>query len=109
MRSGFAGITTKGIIMPRQSDLPAIEGEGVSLPQITEIEIAAEAYVRIRDKRMRLTEQEISARTDLTQRMVDHHLTRYVYDDQIVLLKNGDPKVKVKTYDPMEADPENED
>jgi len=80
----------------KQEELPAMEGPGVSRPKIKEIEVAADKYVEVRDKRMALTEKEITARTGLIQAMADHKVTEYVYDDQKVVLVHGVDKVKVR-------------
>lgn len=88
--------------MPKkQSELP-----GVEAPSIPEIEEAADKYVQVRDKRMKLTEQEIAARTTLIQTLHAHQdelepsgedgKLWYRYDDQVITLEHQD-KVKVRT------------
>lgn len=90
--------------MPRQQ----LEIEGTEAPKIKEIEIAAEAYVDVRDRRMKLTEKEIVAKTGLIQTVLEHQkelpandkgerLYRYG-DDMMVVLKPGKPGVRVKHW-----------
>lgn len=87
--------------MPKaQMEIP-----GTERPSIIEIEDAAEQYVKIRDKRMKLTEQEIVCRANLIQTMESHRKELvvngdgaliYRYDDEIVTLAPGKVKVRVK-------------
>lgn len=86
--------------MPKQNELP-----GVERTSIPEIDTAAEEYVKIRDKRMGLTEKEVVAKTNLVQVVLanqklltpnDHGELIYRFDDLLVILKSGKPKVKVK-------------
>lgn len=99
--------------MPKsQMEIP-----GTEAPKIKEIELAAESYVEARDKRMRLTEKEVTAKTNLIQTVLEHQkelptnekgerLYRYG-DDMLVVLKPGKPGVKVKHW--TEDEDENED
>lgn len=89
--------------MPRQQEIP-----GTELPHIEAIENAAQDYVKIRDRRMALTNQEISAKEKLMAQLLEHkrELSKnadgdYVYrfDDLLVLLKTGKDNVKVKAVD----------
>lgn len=93
--------TQKETQMPKakQDDLPEMEGEGVSQPRIKELDIAADKYVDVRDKRMAWTEKEVAARTDLVQKMLAHNQTVYRYGDHEVVVKPGSPGVKVRNVD----------
>lgn len=77
-----------------------MEGEGVA-PQkkIKAIESAADEYVSARDKRMVLTKKEVDARTNLSAVMHANNMTRYIYDDLLVLCEPGKEKIKVKQVD----------
>lgn len=80
--------------MARKSKQQFIEGtEPESIP---EIEQAAEAYREARDSRMNKLEVEIELKKDLTELMKKHKLSEYKYDDQVVVLEGGEPKVKVQ-------------
>lgn len=81
----------------KQPDLPAMVGDGVSVPKIAEIEDVAEQYVDVRDRRMALTKQEVECRNRLATVMHNHDQTRYPYDGQVVICEPGKEKVKVKT------------
>jgi hypothetical protein len=94
--------------MPQQLPIP-----GTELPRIEEIEVAAENYRNIRDRRMKLTEEEITAKTALMQSCIAHmdELPKnssgnhnYRFDDQIVEIISGKPNVKVKTDHGPETD-----
>lgn len=84
----------------RQLEIPGTERKSIK-----EIEDSAEHYRSVRDKRMRLTEMEVAAKTDLIQVMVSHEADLepgeggtkvYRYDEEIVILKAGKINVKVK-------------
>lgn len=94
--------------MPKQSDLPNVEGEGVAPKKIKAIDIAADEYVTIRDKRMAMTEKEVAARDKLVDLMKQNGLEVYFYSDQKVYIKHGQDKVRVCTND-GEAPEEGED
>lgn len=83
---------------PKQEEMP-IEGEGVAPKRIKAIDVAADKYVEIRDTRMEWTEKECKARDNLVAKMKEHGLSMYRYGDHEVVLKEGDPKVKVKNVD----------
>ena len=84
----------------KQEELPGVEGEGVSPVKIKEIEVAADNYVEVRDKRMKLTEKEIASRDVVVSLMKKHNISKYVYDDHQIVLEHGADKVKVRAYDP---------
>lgn len=81
----------------KQNDLPGVEGPGVSVPHVPEIEDIAEQYVNVRDRRMALTTQEVEAKGRLETVMRNHNLTRYTYDGKVVICEPGKTKLKVKT------------
>lgn len=73
-------------------------------PRIKEIDKAAEAYVTARDKRMKLTTAEVTAKQNLLQVCRDHEselssdgngILRYRYDDMVVEWTKKD-KIKVR-------------
>lgn len=86
--------------MPKQ-----LEISGTESPKIPEIEAAADAYTSLREKWQALGEKLTTAKTALTQTVLDHEkeLSKdkdgnrvYRFDDLIVILKPGKPGVKVK-------------
>lgn len=86
--------------MPKQTELP-----GTERPSIKEIDKAADYYVNVRDRRMKLTEQEVAAKAQLLQTVLQHEakLSKngdgeivYRYDEEIVIVKPGKANVKVK-------------
>lgn len=74
----------------KQFELPGVES-----PKNKAVEDAAEAYVDVRDKRMRLTGQEVEKREVLLDEMRKARLKAYRYDETVVLL-TAEEKVKVK-------------
>lgn len=100
----------------KQPDLPEMKGPGVEQPEIPEIEDAAEKYVEVRDRRMKLTEQECTVRGALSEVMHAHKGTLpqdqdgnsfYPFDGKRVILLNGKERIKVKEInDPDDADVE---
>lgn len=86
--------------MPKQKEL-----DGMESPTIAEIETAAEDYGKLRDKRMKLLEQEIAAKLTLITTVKEHEKELsldaegnrcYRFDDMLVILKRGKENVKVK-------------
>ena len=73
--------------------------KGMEKKSIKELDSAAEAYVEARDKRMKLTEDEVEARGALISVMKKHNLEIYKDDDAspplVVTLIPGEDKVKV--------------
>lgn len=97
--------------MPKEQ----LEIEGTQGPRIKAIDEAAEDYVNARDKRMRLTEQEVACKAVLIQvcRKNEDKLSsdgngtlRYRYDDMVVEWRKKDT-IRVKHSDA--EDLENED
>lgn len=80
---------------PRKAEQTEIPGtEFVTVPEIDD---AAKNYVRIRDERMELTEDEVAASAKLLGLMKKHELTIYpLSDGRRVEIKHGDDKVKVR-------------
>lgn len=78
----------------RQKALPGLEKETIG-----EVDTAAEAYVKERDKRMTMTEKEVAAKDKLIEVMRKHKLTIYKDDNAepplIVTLTDGKPVIKV--------------
>ncbi len=82
----------------KTGDLP---GEGFSRKQIKAIEDAASSYVTIRDKRMKLTEQEVESKANLAEVMHKNNVEVYRFQDgdemREVVIESGKEKLKVKT------------
>jgi hypothetical protein len=76
-----------------QKELPGMEDR--KLPDLV---AAANAYVKIRDKRQDLTKREVELKLDLLGLMHKHKKTDYVFDDvEIhVVMEKETVKVKVK-------------
>lgn len=77
------------------------EIEGTERPKIPELDEVIDRYVKIRDRRMNLTEQEIAARQALEKLLAEHKLETYVHSDgeRVAYLKASEVKAKVKLVD----------
>lgn len=79
---------------------------GTEKKSIKEVDSAAEAYVEVRDERMKLTEREVEARDVLLAVMQKHKLDLYRDDDAapplLVTIIEGDAKVKVSRLEEAE-------
>jgi len=85
----------------KQTTIPGTNGKA-----ITEIDRAAEAYVDIRDKRMKLTTKEIAAQATLVAAMQKHKLSAYrctSTDDPLDVTLVSISKAKVKSPKDEEA------
>ena len=88
---------------PKQERLP---GEEFQVEKHPDVATAAEAYADVRDKRMKLTEKEIDARSNVVDLMKKHKLTKWRDPDSdlIVELEEQDAKLKVKRAKEPEAE-----
>lgn len=93
---------------PKTPDLPAMEGPGVAQPRIAEIDALADAYIKERDKRMKLTPKEIAAKQNLIEALHAHReeigvndagVLQYRYDTIVITLMPGKEKLKVRDWE----------
>lgn len=75
---------------PKQGHL-----QGMEPPSIEELDDLADRYVALRDKRMRLAEDETNKRDLLHVKMKEHKLTSYEYDGKVIEIV-ADEKIKVR-------------
>lgn len=84
-----------------QTEMP-----GMERPKIVDIEKAAEYYREVRDRRMKLTEDETAAKVHLMEVIKSHAdelgkaedgSISYRFDETLVTLKPGKENVKVKS------------
>jgi len=85
----------------KTGDLP-----GMKPVRITALDEAADNYVKVRDRRMGLTEKEVQAKQNLIDLIHEHAdklqpndegVIYYKYDDVVVELKPGKEQLKVRT------------
>ncbi len=82
---------------PPPEDKPAQERlPGTEDAQIVAIEGAAEAYVKVRDKRQALTKLEVEAKGKLLEVMKQNGRKSYVHDDMSVEVIVEKEKVRVR-------------
>lgn len=81
---------------------------GVEDPEIEDLVAAAEAYVIIRDKRMKLTPLESEAKVAVLEAMHKHKRKKYVHDgiEIEVIAEEETVKVRVKKDDDEEEQSE---
>lgn len=77
--------------------------DGMEPPSIKEIDEAADSYVSLRDKRMKMLAKEVEAKGELEEIMKKHELKTYTYEDKTVELV---PSEKVKVRKVKDADEE---
>lgn len=91
----------------KNAELPGITGTGVSAVQILEIDNLAADYVKERDKRLKQTPREVSAKGKLSDAMHRHadELRQpdgtlvYRYDDSKITVEPGKEKLRVQSLD----------
>jgi hypothetical protein len=90
---------TKGKPMarPKATDLPGIEGPGVSELKDKKLDKLGDEFIDIRDKKASLAEELTAVETKAADRMGELGITRYRFSDQEMILKSGKTHVKVKT------------
>ncbi len=93
--------------MPKQHDLP-IEGPGIAPVRIKSVDELAEAYIKERDRRVRMTPREVTAKNELIDELHKHAdkigrdaegVLRYEYDDIVIELRPGKETLKVRAAD----------
>jgi hypothetical protein len=97
--------------MAKQSEL-AIKGRGVEAVRIAQIDSLAEAYIKERDKRLKLTPREVAAKTKLVDALHKHSgdlrqpdgTLVYRYDEMVITLTPGKEKLRVKELDEEDED-----
>lgn len=97
---------TKSANRKKQPELPHVVGTGVSPVVIEELEALAEAYVKERDKRLKMTPKEVAAKTALNEGMRRHEdklrqpdgTLVYRYDESEIIVEPGPDKVKVRAF-----------
>jgi hypothetical protein len=91
----------------RQAELAGMERE-----RIKEIDDAAEAYVKLRNARMRATDKEVPAKEALIAAMKKHKVASYLDNEASpplqVILTPGKDQVKVTELEPGGDDDEDE-
>lgn len=74
-----------------EQSLPGMEDR-----KIEALQDAALSYAKIRDKRQKLTLQEVELKTDLLKLMKKHKKTEYDYEDVHIEIVTEDEHVKVR-------------
>lgn len=85
--------------MPRAkaTDLPGIEGPGVSVPKYKDLDRLGDEFIEVRDEKAKLAEKLGKIEDKIIDAMIDHGLTRYKFADQEAILKPGKQHIKIKT------------
>lgn len=73
--------------MPKDNDLPGVEGPGVSIPSIKAVDQAFEDLLDARSKRMKFGEKEADCSSVLIQLFHKHNLKKYRYDEKLYTIK----------------------
>lgn len=94
--------------MPRakETDLPGVEGPGVSQVKDKTLEKLADEFIEVRDEKAALAEKLGKVESKLLDRMNELNITRYRFSDQEAVVKTGKNHVKIKT---VKAEDDGED
>lgn len=67
-----------------------LTGEGVERKRVRALDTAIDAWTVVKEKRMKLTEQEVEAKSKVRLLMEENELDRYRFDDdkEVVLVDN---------------------
>jgi hypothetical protein len=94
--------------MPNTTELPGVEGPGVSTKRIVALDNAIERWRDIVEQRMGLTEKEIQARDRVLEVCHEKGVTKYNYRDndvdKVLVVIVGKEKVKLKNLESQEAE-----
>jgi len=89
--------------MPKNVDLPGVEGPGVSPVRIKAVDEAFDALIGARTKRMSWGEKEAEASAELVALFHKNDLSIYVFDDRKYTLKQIE-KIKLLPKDEVEEE-----
>jgi hypothetical protein len=78
---------------PKQARLKGMED-----PKIAELEVAAEEYADVRDRRMELTKEEVSTQGELLRLMKKHGKTTYHHEGYDLKIVAEKEKVRVRIH-----------
>lgn len=84
-----------------QTDLPGMEDR-----EINDLQFSALEYAKIRDKRMKLSQEEVELKQELLALMKKHHRKTYNYNGVEVNVVTEEETVKVRIHKPEEDDEE---
>lgn len=96
--------------MAKNSDLPGMEGEGVALLEIEEIDKAISKYQRMKNARCEASPGEIAAKNVLRELLHKHRAKLPVNADGVPFYRNDDrdylleEKLKVRKVESVEDD-----
>jgi hypothetical protein len=81
----------------KPQDLPGVEGPGVSIPKFKDLDKLGDKFIDLRDEKAALAGKMTKLEDQIVELMRDHDITRYVFGDQEMVLKEGKVHVRVKT------------
>ncbi len=85
---------------------PQGELKGTERPTIAALDEAMERYVKIRNKRMSPTEQEVEARQAVEKHMQENKLTIYRHSEQLLQATLIPAEIKAKVKSLSEDEPQ---
>lgn len=94
-------------------DLPGVEGPGVELVQIPEVNRAAADYFRKKEARCEMTPEEVKAKKKLMTLLHEHEdkigrgadgVLRYNFEDKVVMLSPGEEHLTFKRAKKVELE-----
>lgn len=96
-----------------EQDLPGVDGPGVGLVQIPEVNRAAGDYFRKKEARCEMTPEEVKAKKKLMDLLHAHEdkigrdadgVLRYTFEDKVVMLSPGEDHLTVKRAKKVELE-----
>src|SRR5260370_1083147 len=81
---------------PKQSDLGGIEGEGVAPVRHKDLDKFRDQLEDLQDRRASLTEKITTLEKRTLERMTELGINRYRFGEKEMLIKPGNPHVKIK-------------
>jgi hypothetical protein len=88
--------------MPKEAELPGVEGPGVAPVRIIEIDTLAEEYVKWRDKRLLTLEKEIAAKEALITE-IHTHAEKLGSVDGVISYRAGDLMITLEAKDKLKV------
>jgi hypothetical protein len=92
---------------PTQNEIDLGSAPGVSVPKDKKLDKLGSEFIDVRDQKAALAETITALETKIFDRMDELDLKEYRFADQVLTIKNGSRKVKVKTVK-VESDNESE-
>jgi hypothetical protein len=82
---------------PTAQELPGVEGPGVGRVKDKILDRLSDEFIEIRDDKAALAGKLSKVEAKIADRMVELGITKYAFSDQMVEVKQGKVRIKIKT------------